>query len=168
MFEEIRQAILRADLPPRAHLLVLYPGHSTQLIEFLHINLSTERIVVLAIDPDTKLSMERRFAQIGADSVEVIEADIHHLDFQREFDAVIVPHSAWKMPSIERTIVDIRSVLKPEGKLLLFDALLAKRHAEDLFLQKERAEMICELAGCTRVEPLTRGKDQYGIMVVFP
>jgi SAM-dependent methyltransferase len=168
MFKEMQQAILRADLPTKAHILVLYPGHSTQLIEFLYTSLSCERIVVLAIDPETKISMERRLAQIGASSVEVLEADIHHLYFKREFDAVIVPHSSWKMPKIERTVVDIRSVLKPEGKLLLFDALLAKRHAKELFLEKERAQMICEYAGCTSIQPLTRGKDQYGIMVVFP
>ncbi len=68
------------------------------------------------------LDIARKRAADSGRAIELHEGDAHHLPFEDEsFDSVVCTYSLCNIPDLDRSIAEMRRVLKPGGRLLLVD-----------------------------------------------
>ena len=100
---------------------VLELGAGTGLNLPLYPHEGVERLVVTEPEPNMADRLERRAAQLGRE-VEVVRAPVESLPFEEDsFDTVVATMVLCTVGDPERSLAEIRRVLRPDGAFLFLE-----------------------------------------------
>jgi phosphatidylethanolamine/phosphatidyl-N-methylethanolamine N-methyltransferase len=115
-----RRAIALLDPKPEQNILIVGAGTGLDL----HFLRSVNHITLTDIAPPMVRRIERRAASLSM-SVTAMEMDAQHLDFpDRSFDAVVCHLILAVVPDASACIREVSRVLKPGGRISVFDKFL--------------------------------------------
>ena len=133
-----------AHFPKRAKLKILDPGCGPGFFSCI---LSEEGHQLTGIDSsDGMLAWARKNAELLGVSPTLLHMDINALDFPDEsFDAIVTRNVTWTLEYPENVYTELKRLLKPGGKLLIYDANwhlhLYDPEMYDRVLQRERRHL---------------------------
>jgi len=128
------------------------------------------KVYAVELQKDYLTTIINKVADLGLKNVEVIWGNVEKIGGTKigdnVVDAVIASNILFQVVDKDKFILEIKRILKPEGKVLLIDWSESSIMKTTNIIPKSKARMLFEQKGFTFEREINAGEHHYGMILV--